>query len=190
MTRNNRGSRNAISGMTLTKLHAVSALSLIVLFLLVLSFLSKAHSAAACQPLVPLDQAKVLVNNLDIAAATLSSSMKQIYNESSEGGTQTSYKENDGTIRLIEQRLFGAIGRTFMRFYFDHNRLFALVKLDEQYQTPINVNPDVVVSTSSEEDYYFSAGNRVCTVYLNGTSQPVETTTQEMIESFVSQIQG
>jgi len=77
-----------------------------------------------------------------------------------------------------------------MRFYFDHNRLFALVKLDEQYETPINVDPDVVISTSTEEDYYFSTDNRVCTLYVNGKSQPVGTTTQEMIESFVSQIQS
>jgi hypothetical protein len=175
--------------MTMTKPQAVFALSLIVLCLLVLSFLSKAHSAAACQPLVPLDQAKVLVNNLDIEAGTLSSTTKQIYNESSEGGIQTSYKETDGTVRIVEQRLFGAIGRTFMRFYFDHNRLFALVKLDEQYQAPINVDPSVVISTSTEEDYYFSSDKRVCTLFLNGKSQPLATTTQEMIESFISQIQ-
>jgi len=77
-----------------------------------------------------------------------------------------------------------------MRFYFDHNTLFALVKLDEQYEMAINVDSDVVISTSTDEDYYFSTNNRVCTLYVNGTSQPVGTTTQEMIDSFVSQIQG
>ena len=76
-----------------------------------------------------------------------------------------------------------------MRFYFDDEKLFALVKLDEQYETPISVNPTVVVSTSIEEDYYFSADKRVCTLSLNGKPQPLATTTQEMIESYISQIQ-
>ena|SRR5216684_850055 len=174
--------------MTLTKMQAVSVLGLVVLLLLVLSLHSRLLPAQ-CQPRVPVEQAKALISDLDKDSLAFSSSTKQIYNESSEGGFQTNYTDSNGKLRIIEERLFGAIGRTFMRFYFDDEKLFALVKLDEQYQAPINVNPDVVVNKSTEEDYYFSSDKHVCTFISDGQSQLLGTTTQEMIESFISQIQ-
>jgi hypothetical protein len=171
------------------KVIAPSVLGLIVLLLFVLSFFSKALPAQ-CEPLFSVEKAKGLIDTLDGNSQTFSSSTKQLYNESSEGGIQTKYMDSGGKVRIIEQRLFGAIGRTFMRFYFDNNKLFALVKLDEQYKAPINVDPNVVVSKSTEDDYFFSSNGRVCTHILNGQSTPLGTTTQEMIESYVSQIQN
>jgi len=56
-----------------------------------------------------------------------------------------------------------------MRFYFDDEKLFALVKLDEQYQAPINVNPDVVVSKSTEEDYLLFIRQTRMHLYLGWT---------------------
>ena len=136
--------------MTVTKLLLLFASGLIALSLLVLFFHSNALHTQ-CTPLVSSEQAKALIEELDNNSHTLSSSTKEIYNESSEGGVQTNYTDTSGTTRIIEQRLFGAIGRTFMRFYFDGGQMFALVKLDEQYAVPINVDSNAVVSKSTED---------------------------------------
>jgi hypothetical protein len=144
--------------------------------------------SSRCNPIAPLSESQKLIGLLDNNSYAFSSSTKEIYNESSEGGIQINYTNNSGQTQIIEQRLYGAIGRTFMRFYLKDQKIFALAKLDEHYKNPISADRDVVISKTEEEDYYFSSNGRVCGWMLNGLAQQIGTTTQEMIQSFVSNI--
>jgi hypothetical protein len=146
------------------------------------------QGSMGCELIVPLDQAKALIDQLDHDTARFASTTVNVMDRSTEGGTQTNYTAGMER-KIIEQHFYGETGQAYMRFYFDDNRLFAIVKLNLTYAVPINVDSSGVVKTTEERDYHLNNSGRVCALDINGAAAPVDSQSQDMIRDYIGGIQ-
>jgi hypothetical protein len=147
-----------------------------------------AQNDGVCAPLFPEDRSVELINSLDGQTANFASTTVNITGRATEGGTQTTFTK-DSDKQIVEQRFYGETGRSYMRFYFQTNKLFAIVKLNLLYAVPISVDSSGKTASSEERDYYLDANGRVCSAKVNGVSQPLDADVQEMIRDYITGIQ-
>lgn len=57
--------------------------------------------------------------------------------------------------KIVEQRFYGEEGRSYMRFNFEENKLFAIVKPNLIYAVPISVDSSGSVKSSEERELLF-----------------------------------
>jgi hypothetical protein len=147
----------------------------------------RAEEIEICSPILPVDRSRELVSSLDEQATTFRSTTVDLMGRSAEGGTQTTFRQ-EGIRKVVEQRFYGESGRSYMRFYYEGSKIFAIVKLNISYKAPISVDPSGTVGPSEERDYYLDPNGHVCGAEVNGVSQPIDSDTQDMIQEYIAGI--
>jgi hypothetical protein len=160
---------------------------IIIAFLAFGTLIYRQRDSGMCTPVLPVTQSKEMANSLDKQAAHFASTTTDITDRSAEGGTQITLTQN-GIRKIVEQRFYGETGRSYMRFYFNDNKIFEVIKLIFTYAVPLSVDSNGSVKTSDERDYYLDIHGKVCGSDVNGISQPIDTDTQDMIQEYLSGI--
>ena len=172
-------------------LYLICVFILIAVLILVFrhtSFLAP-QSSKNCEPVVPLLQSKALIDQLDQDTRHFASTSVDVMGRSTEGGTQTNYTDDSGARRVIEQQFYGETGRAYMRFYFQDNVIFAIVKLNTNYVVPINVDPSAKIKDTEEKDFYLDERGHICSMAANGKFVEVSDDTQAMIHAYIAGVQ-
>lgn len=142
----------------------------------------------SCRTLLPVSQSNELINRLDQDATKFASTSKEIVGQSAEGGQQIEFRDKV-KLQIVEQRFYGETGKSFERFYYSGDRIFAITKLNLSYEVPIYVDPKAKIKSSEKKDFYLDKSGVVCTWFLNDTEQAVDKDTIDMIKQYISGIQ-
>ncbi len=172
-------------GSTLKKI-LIALLVLILLGIVVFFGMRKeeGQDGLACVPVLPIDESRTMIDSLDNQASQFASTTIDLMGQSAEGGSQTTFSSGNSK-KIVEQRFYGETGRSYMRFYFEEDKIFSIVKLNLTYEAPISVDSNANVGSTEEKDYFLDASGKVCTVEVNGAAQPVDADTQEMIQEYI-----
>jgi hypothetical protein len=162
-------------------------IAIIVVGSALVAFAPRPQSSDICASILPVDRSRELVNSLDRQTSEFASTTIEVSGRSAEGGTQTIFTQN-GVRKIVEQRFYGETGRSYMRFYYEGNKVFAVVKLNISYARPISVDPSGTIGSSEERDYYLDPNGRVCSAETNGASQPTDGGMQDMIREYIAGI--
>lgn len=141
----------------------------------------------SCTPVFPLTQSKEMASLLDKQATQFASTTVDITDRSAEGGTQITFAQN-GIRKIVEQRFYGETGKSYMRFYYDGNKIFEIVKLNLMYAVPLSVNNSGTVKSSDERNFYLDPRGWICDAEVNGVSQLVGKDMQDMIQEYIAGI--
>ena len=164
----------------------VSVIVILVIIFTVFSF-KKKNREHGCELVMPINQSQAVIDRLDNDTSSFASSTIDLMGRSAEGGLQTNY--TNGQVRqVVEQRFYGETGRSYMKFYYSKNKLFAIVKLNLTYAAPLSVDNSGTVESSEERDYFLDQNGQVCNAFVNHISQPVDKDTQDMIAEYINGI--
>jgi len=84
---------------------------------------------AICSPIFSAAQSKEKVDSLDKQSSQFASTTANLMGRSAEGGAQITFSQN-GNRKIVEQRFYGETGKSYMRFYYDNDHIFEIVKLN------------------------------------------------------------
>ena len=141
----------------------------------------------SCRTLLPISQSNDPINDLDQDALKFAATSREILGQSAEGGQQIDFTDN-GKRRIVEQRFYGETGKSYARFYYFEDRIFAITKLNLSYKVPIYVDSSAEIKSSEKKDFYLSKSGAVCNWFLNDSEQPVDNDTINMIKEYISGI--
>jgi uncharacterized protein (UPF0333 family) len=167
---------------------AISLLIIIAVGVAVSYFVSREKRSGYCTPIFTAAQSKAAADSLDKQALNLASTTADLMNRSTEGGTQITFTQGD-VKKIVEQRFYGETGKSYMRFYFEGNKIFEIVKLNLMYSVPISVDSSGKVKSTEESHYYLDPDGRVCGLDVNGSGEAVDKDTQYMIGEYIAGIQ-
>src|SRR5262249_41424322 len=104
------------------------------------------RSSIICTPIYQMAQSKKLVDTLDKQSSQFASTTTDITNRSAEGGAQINFTQNENR-KIVEQRLYGETGKSYMRFYYDGTTVFEIVKLNFTYAVPLSADSSGAVKS-------------------------------------------
>jgi uncharacterized protein YxeA len=157
-------------------------LILLILLVLVLSisyYLYKNKKDVVCNTNV--EQKKIEIDN---NISKYSTTSKDIFGRSTEGGQQTNYTF-DGKNKLIEQIFFGETGKSEIKYYLDSDKVFYIGKINTEYALPIYEDTSGKVKNVDMKEFYLDNNENLCSWYLNQNLQINDQDTKDLVKDFI-----
>lgn len=76
----------------------------------------------------------------------------------------------------------------YLRFYYLRQQLVAIVQLRTFYERPLSKTLSLTITKTTEDDYFLSPSEAVCSQLANGQQQTVTTETAAKVTDFINQI--
>ncbi len=102
-----------------------------------------------------------------------SSSSRDIFGKSTEGGYQIDYQIGDEVI-LTEQAFYGETGKTEIKYYINNGKVFYLARKNFQYEAPLYVDTSGTIQSVESREYYFNSDEELCSWFLDEKLQQID----------------
>lgn len=145
---------------------------------------------AACSRISVAD-VQLVISKIDSSINTYTKLSKDVSGLSTEGGTQTTYRNDDGDIKLIHQTFYGETFRSEIKYYVSDNKVFFITIDRFEYDRPVSVDTDseLKVQNTVTRVFYLSSEQKLCSWYLDDVMQQNDKETLEFVVFLLSTLE-